>query len=278
MSSTLTLPGSPQHQALLQAVTSYYAEDPRILALGTYGSLARGTWDEFSDIDLEAVTAEDVKIDPVAEVKRLCPSFDALGERTLSVEPLYEDGATMILDSLMMVSVAYHPLAGTHPDVLDGFHLLMGRIGREEIVAAAKARTRSNGPDLQAGLQRYVRLAIRADIALQRRRLWLALVTLQDMRDLVFNAFALTRTDVGHGDLRPYHLFQAHADPALQARMGALLPRYSLRSVQQSLAAMLDLAEHGIETLSNGRIRLSGAHLEVIARVRRRQATLQFDD
>ena len=49
------LPGTRAHQALLRSIVDAYAADERVLAVGVLGSLGRGTWDEWSDLDLDVV-------------------------------------------------------------------------------------------------------------------------------------------------------------------------------------------------------------------------------
>jgi len=61
------LPGPSRHRALLQTIIEAYEQDERVvLAIGVLGSVARGTWDEWSDLDLDIVTT-----DAVAEGHRL---------------------------------------------------------------------------------------------------------------------------------------------------------------------------------------------------------------
>jgi len=54
-------PGTPQHQTLLHSIVSYYENDPRILAVVIFGSLGRGTWDCYSDLDLDEAEVELIK-------------------------------------------------------------------------------------------------------------------------------------------------------------------------------------------------------------------------
>jgi predicted nucleotidyltransferase len=63
------LPGTPRHQALLRAIVRAYEHDERVLAIGVFGSIARGSWDEWSDLDLEVISTG--PIDAVAEGTRL---------------------------------------------------------------------------------------------------------------------------------------------------------------------------------------------------------------
>jgi hypothetical protein len=265
-------PGTPRHQALLRAVADHYAGDPRVLAVAVFGSLGRGTWDNYSDLDLDVVTTDEARIDPRAELARLCASFAPLGESALLVVPDGEDAGDVVLGSLLELSVRYHPLRATSPNIVDSLRLLTGRIDAGAIRAAGLANRRPPGP-LADALDRFARLAVGADVALQRRQFWRALQLLELLRGMLLVAFSRSR-----GGARPYHVFQAEADAALQARLGATLPRHSLRSAQEALAALLDIAERDLGALSNGGLRLSAAHRAVLARVRERQATLDLPD
>jgi predicted nucleotidyltransferase len=57
MSTLNDYPGMLQHQALLRSIVSFYEDDPRILAVAIFGSLGRGSWDCYSDLDLDVVIA-----------------------------------------------------------------------------------------------------------------------------------------------------------------------------------------------------------------------------
>ena len=108
-------PGTPQHQALLRTIVAHYDQDPRILAIVVFGSLGRGNWDALSDIDLDVVIADDARIDVVDELRQLCAAFSPLGEHAALIVPDGDDAGDVVLESLMQLSVRYHPLAQTSP-------------------------------------------------------------------------------------------------------------------------------------------------------------------
>src|SRR5919199_5445777 len=60
-----------QH-ALLGAIVEAYSGDSRVLAVGVFGSVGRGTWDEWSDLDLDVIVAHDMAVDAVSEARMLC--------------------------------------------------------------------------------------------------------------------------------------------------------------------------------------------------------------
>jgi predicted nucleotidyltransferase len=263
-------PGTPQHQAILRTIVEHYENDPRILAVAVFGSLGRGNWDEYSDIDLDVVIADQVSLDVTEELTRLCLACEPLGERLAVIVPDSVDAGDVVFESLLQMSVRYHPLAATHPNIVDGLQVLTGRLDHATIAAAGSANRRPRKP-VEETLAECVRYAAVADIALQRHNLWEAVEVLHDMRFLLMTLYTLT-----HGGQRPVQFFQANADADLQARIGRTLPLYQLVSVQESLERCLDILEHDLGSLTNEQIQLPDAYRKVLRAVRARQAHLTF--
>ncbi len=264
-------PGTPQHQAILRTIVEHYENDQRILAVAVFGSLGRGNWDQYSDIDLDVVIADQVSLDVIEELTRLCLAFKPLGERCAVIIPDDSDAGDIVLESLLQLSVRYHPLATTSPNIVDSLQVLTGRID-QSLIAAAGAANRQPSEALEQVLSRCVRYAAVADIALQRNRLWDAVEVLHRMRTLLMELYTLT-----HGGQRPWQFFQAKADPDIQAQLGLSLPQYHLASVQVSLERCLDILDHDLGRLTDEQIRLPDAYREVLNAVRARQAHLKFD-
>src|SRR5690348_7345860 len=132
-------PGTPEHQRLLRAMTAYHARQPWALAFVVFGSVGRGNWDAYSDLDLDVVIADAAEIEPVAEITRLC---EAIGERPALIAPRRGDDGDVVLASLAEFSIRYHPLAATSPNIVNSMRLLWGRIDETEIRAAGLANAR----------------------------------------------------------------------------------------------------------------------------------------
>ena len=265
-------PGTLQHQALLRAIVSHYQNDPRILAVVVFGSLSRGTSDQYSDIDLDVVTADDARLNTVEELERLCDALASIGENRALIVPDGDDAGDVVFESLMQLSARYHPLSATHPNIVDSMRVLMGRIDHATIAAAGSANRQPKGKSFRPLLARCVRYAAVADVALQRHDLWGAVEALHGMRGLLMELYALAR-----GGQRPVQVFQAKADPQLQARLGRTLPRYDLVSLKESLERCIEILEHDLGRLTNGQVQLTDIHRKVLDRVRARQAHLRSD-
>lgn len=241
----------------------YYAGDPRIRAIAVFGSLGRGSWDEWSDLDLDVVVGDEVRIDVPSEVRNLCASLADLGERALLIVP-HVDAADVVLASLRQFSIRYHPLATTSPNIIDSLQLLAGSLSPEEIAAAGRANRVTADIPLAQQLDAIVRWALDADNALRRGNFWQALNLLQRMREQLLAVFAGT-----HGGARPYHAFDAQATAALQRKLGATLHLFNIPAAQTALLALMDLIEHGIDGFTGGQVRLSAEQRAVLAHVRR---------
>jgi predicted nucleotidyltransferase len=263
-------PGTSQHQVVLRAIVEHYENDPRILAVAVFGSLGRGNWDEYSDIDLDVVIANEVSLNAMEELTQLCQTFEPLGERLAVIIPDDDDAGDVVFESLLQMSVRYHPLADTHPNIVDTLHILTSRIDHSAIAAAGQANRRAR-QSLEVTLAECVRYAAVTDIALQRQRLWDAMEVLHRLRSLLMELFTLT-----HGGQRPWQFFQAAAPLDLQEQLGHTLPQYNLVSVQASLVRCLDILEHDLEHLANGQIQLPDGYQKVLRAVRARQTALKY--
>ncbi len=258
-------PGTPQHQALLHAIVAFYEHDPRVLAVIVFGSLGRGGWDALSDIDLDVVVADEARIQVVDELRRLCASFAPLDEHAALIVPTGDDEADVVLESLLQLSVRYHPLAATKPAIVDSMQVLAGRLDHATIAAAAAANPPDPEPALGPLLDACVRYAAVAQVYLQRASLWLAIEILHRMRGLLMDIFMRS-----HGGGRPLHRFAATAPAGLQARLDATLPQADPSSVRAALAALINLLENDLAVISNGQLTLTAGQQTVLRQVRLR--------
>ena len=265
------LPGTHEHQRLLRGLAAHYAEDDRVLAVAVFGSLGRGTWDAYSDLDLDVVLVDDVRIDVLAEVRGLC---EALGEQPAVLISDGPDAADVVLASLLQLSIRYHPLRDTSPNIVDSLMVLTGRIVAAEIVAAGRANRAAPSaglPDLPELLGACVRMAVLTDAQLHRRKPWFAYSSLHATRERLLRLVARC-----HDQPRPYHALEA-ADDALRAAFAPTLPSgRDPPSVQLAFLSLLDVLEHQLESFSKGQVRLTDAERHLLARLRYRQASFDL--
>ncbi|HKF36018.1 MAG TPA: nucleotidyltransferase domain-containing protein [Ktedonobacteraceae bacterium] len=271
MNTSFEYPGTPQHQQLLQQVVSYYAGDPRILSVVVFGSLGRGNWDRYSDLDLDIIIADGITINIMQELSQLCESFTAIDEHAALIIPNGEDVGDIVLESLLELSIRYHQLQRTSPNIVSSMQVLSGQVDSEIIKVAGLANRQVKDRPLTRLLDMCVRYAVDTDVFLQRRQLWGAIETEHRMRNLLMELYAQA-----HGGVRPLQFFEAEASAPLQTRLGATLPQYQMASAQEALIHFLDILEQDVDLVTGGQIQLTAAHHEILKCVRMRQANLQW--
>ncbi len=136
----VTLPGvaalgSDGHRSLIDEVVEHYRGDRRVLAVAVFGSVSTGIRHEMSDVDLDAVLADGAEVMPGAEVATL------FGSRA-AIVLAGADSADVVLDSLEEVSIRWHPLSSTSPDICASVRVVHGRLTDAEIISAGVERMR----------------------------------------------------------------------------------------------------------------------------------------
>lgn len=257
--TTPDIPGSPRHQRLLRGMTAYLARQPWALAFAAFGSVARGDWDQYSDLDLDVVIADGVSIAPVEEVQRLCA---AIGVEAALIAPRRGDDADVVLRSLEQFSIRYHPLRATSPNILDSLRVLWTRIDEARIHAAGRANAHSDEPGNDALLALCVREMLEGAHALARERPWAALAALESYRNLMMTLYA--RAHVGE---RPLRTFERHADEALQADLRRTLAQGDPASIRDALLAACDLLQQQLAAFTDSETRLTDGERDALASV-----------
>jgi predicted nucleotidyltransferase len=261
----MALSGTSSHQAVLVALRAHYASDPRILAFSLFGSLARGDWDEYSDLDLDVTLRDAATIDARQEAERLVPVLAVVGERIVLMLPRGQESVDLVLLPLLEISIRYHALATTSPNIVESAIVLAGPLTTEQVRAAGLANMEHGEATPSELLDACVRYALEIDIALRRGELWLAVELLHRTRNLLMELFAQT-----HGGARPVQTFDAQADSAIRVRFGATLPTFEAPSMRGAHQAMLALLEQDIPALSNGQAQLTADQREILSGVRKR--------
>lgn len=263
-------PGSPSHQRLLRAMTAYHARQPWALAFIIFGSVGRGDWHDFSDLDLDLVIADDARIDPVAEISRLCA---AIGERPALIAPRRGDDGDVVLDSLVEFSIRYHPLPATSPNIIASMRVLWSRIPAESIHVAGLANARADATDAAAEAALAVRAALGGANALARGRRWSALAALEEVRERLMTLAALTT-----GAARPLQGFERTAPEALQTELARTLATWDMAGIRAALLAACDLLATRLDAFTAGQVILTEGERAALAATRARLAQATADE
>lgn len=264
------LPGTPHHQRVLAAIVDYYRDDPRVLAVLLFGSLARGNWDAYSDLDLDVVLADGVALDTAEELRALTTALAGVGERAAAMVPKGGGNGDVVLASLAQFSIRYHDLAATSSNIVDSLRLLAGRIPLEEVIVAGEANREPMRFDAAVHLSRALRGLVEADSALERRRPWFGVEALHVARDALIEGYAYAR-----GAPRPLHYFEAHADATTRAAIDALHCHVDEAEIEAALRAGISLLRAEIGALFAGRTTLTTAQRDLLDALANRQARRQ---
>jgi predicted nucleotidyltransferase len=165
--------GSGAHRAIIKRVTAHYQDDARVLAVAVFGSVSAGAWHELSDVDLDIVTSDDAAISPAEEAVAL---FGPAAVLVLA----HPDSADIVLDSLEEVSIRWHPLRTTSPNITATARVVHGSLADAELAAAGEANRAR--PDESRLLDALVRDAIGAAKYLARDRRWETVAAIERMR------------------------------------------------------------------------------------------------
>lgn len=268
---------------MLRAIVAIYAADPRVRAVALFGSLARGNWDDASDLDLDVVIADGIEITLVAELTTLCENLGGIGERAAVIVRKGADRGDVVLASLLEFSIRYHPLATTSPNIVESLRLLWSRDEGTETLTAGSicAAGRANRPpeltaaettaQLDTLVGECVRQALGAQTALTRRRFWFAVEALHSIRSLLMEVFTLT-----YGGERDLHTYQAQADAMLQEHLAHTLPAPPLEnfaSIQRALLAALDTLERDLPLYTANHRDLTAGERDVLRQLRQQIET-----
>jgi len=165
--------GSRAHRAIIEQVVARYQDDHRVRAVAVFGSVATGAWHELSDVDLDVVTSDGTVMRPADEVAAL------FGPRAV-ITLIRADSADVVLSSLEEISIRWHPLRTTSPNIAASVRVVYGNLSDAELAAAGEAnRVR---PDEQQLLDALARDAIGAGKSPSRGRRWEAAAAIERMR------------------------------------------------------------------------------------------------
>jgi predicted nucleotidyltransferase len=237
MSKSKSFPGTPRHQEMLQTITDFYEEDERVLAVLLFGSLGRGNWDQYSDLDLDIVMTDNNLIDACTELHKLCKAIKQKHGFEAIIIADVEEG-DVVLSNLVEFSIRYHVLSDTKPAILDTMHSLSGSLSLDEIRAFANDAYKEEPKGLVEIVNEYLRYALGLHTAIKRDRLWMALEMLHRMR-----ASLMSMVAVRHDAIRSIHFFDAEADSTLQALLFSLTPQADLKSVEKAFKTAIRLLE-----------------------------------
>jgi predicted nucleotidyltransferase len=262
MNTSKNLPGSSRHQQMLQTIIDFYEADERVLAVLLFGSLSRGHWDQYSDLDLDVVMADNSLIDARVELKKLCTEIEQKHGFDALIIADIEEG-DVVLGNLMEFSIRYHILSDTKPAILDTMRSLSGSLSLDEIRAAANYDYNAEPKELDEQINSYLRFTLELHNAIRRQRLWMAVEMLHRIRALLMSIYATS-----HNAMRPIHFFDSHSNSELHELLSSLSPQANPDSVEAAFQTAISLLDNHLDYFTNGSYQLTTSQKHILYKLK----------
>jgi predicted nucleotidyltransferase len=257
-------PGSERHQKLLRSIVAQYEGDDRILSILLFGSLADGSWDSHSDLDLDFIVSETSSFNTFDEIAKLLERLEGSNSRSSLVIPNGLEEVDVVLNTLEEFSVRFHDISTTSPNIIENFIILHGDLDRNTIISAGAANRKNAITELDILVDKCIRYLLEVNIAIRRKRIWAAVELLHYCRGLLMELFT-----VAHGGKRSYQHFEKNASNELQGRIGRTLPRFDLESLKTALLGLIEVVCENLPELSYGKVLLVPVRHELLENIRR---------
>ena len=242
--------GSQSHRRILQTLVELFTNDVNILAYGVFGSLTRGDWDTYSDLDLDAVLADSSHARVSNHVKAMESVLLSHGIASLLIFEENKNEWVFILESLDRISIRFHTLEETSPNILDSFSILTGKLTIEDIARAASAMPKKQ-TDFELLQNKFLEHSIYIPVYLHRNELMNAFNMLTTLRNSLITIYCKS-----HG-LSKSEKFDKHAPQELKDELAATFSQLEPESIKHSFAALLDIYMKSIEEISSGELHLT---------------------
>jgi len=255
----MELPGNKTHQKILQTLLELFQNDTNIEALIVFGSLGRGDWDNYSDLDLDAIVKDDRRAVIQKELAQMLKVLTDSGFSVLSSFEEFPNEQVLILDTLDRISIRFHLLKDTHPAIVGSMRVLYGRLSMEDIQKAIVMK--SKVIDINLLNNKFLELSIYVPVSLKRNKLINALFFLNKMRQTLIQIYIHS-----HNLSREFD-FEGSADTAF---LHDLYDTYGACQKEQIYGAfinLLDIYEKNIKEISAGKIQLSEKHRKILRKV-----------
>jgi predicted nucleotidyltransferase len=240
----MQLLGNKTHQKILQLLINLFQNDKNIRAFIIFGSLVRGNWDKYSDLDLDVVVKE-IKIDIV--LQEIDEMVKVLNKqiKILHYFEEFTNEQVIILDSLDRISIRFHRFEETKPAILDSMKVLYGNLSEFDIKKSILQEERKI--DLVLLNNKFLELAIYVQLSLKRNKIINASFFLSKMRQIIIEIYAKSRGK------REFD-FEAIADEKIKQEMIKTYFLLNYQSMKIAFEELIDLYKNSISEISSGKI------------------------
>lgn len=256
----MQLPGNRTHKKILQLLVDLFQKDKNIEVFILFGSLVRGNWDDYSDLDLDAVVADDSKEIVQNEIKQMLEILSSSGFNILTAFEEFPNEQVIILDSLDRISIRFHMLKNTNSSILDTMQVLFGNLTKEDIQKSVVKKEENVNIELLGN--KFLELAIYVPISIKRNKLMNAIFFINKMRQTIIQIY-----NSSYGVDREFD-FESKADINLVSGLKNTYGNCTKERITKTFNSLLDIYKDKIGEISDNKLSLSNDHLMILQKVR----------
>jgi predicted nucleotidyltransferase len=256
----MQLPGNKTHQKILQLLVKLFQNDKNIQAFIIFGSLVRGNWDKYSDLDLDAIVNSTDNEMVQVEMKQVINILSSSGFTILTSFEEFPNEIVVILESLDRISIRFHLLKDTNRSILDSMQILCGTLTKEEIIKSTIQKEKNTNPELLSN--KFLELAIYVPVSIKRNNLMNAYFFVNKMRQIIIQIYINS-----HGIKREFD-FENNADIYLVNDLKKTYGNCTNQEIKQSFILLLNIFEQKIDKISAGKFVLTKNQLILLQKVK----------
>ena len=256
----MKLPGSKKHQRILQVLLDLFKKDSNVEAFIILGSLATGNWDNYSDMDLDVIVANDNEALVHKEIGLMLKSLSNFEFKILTAFAEFKNEQVIIFDTLDRISIRFHTLKDTNPAILDSMRILYGKHTEKYIRSVVVEKEAE--VNLELLNNKFLELSMYVPISLKRGKVINAQFFLNKMRQTLISIYVKSQRFKREFD------FEANASLSLKKELYTTYAACEKSEIIKAFNKLLDVYKNNLKEISNGKIKLSDGQDLLIKEVR----------
>ena len=254
----MKLPGTENHQRLLNLILTTFTNDKNIQSIILFGSLGRGDWDKDSDIDLDIIVKDDSGKIVSEEIEKLLGEFAKNHQKILLHFNEAPNEVTIVFDTLDRMSIRFHLIQDTNWKILDSMKIIVGDLTKENILNVLPQKKTGEIPNLALLQNKFLELATYVPISLRRRKLINASFFLNKMRQLLIEICVNARNTDRFLD------FEKIADKSAVVALTPTYPILDEKAIGQSFNSLLTYYRNHLGSIALKKLSLNLCQKELI--------------
>ena len=244
----MNLPGNSTHQQILKTFIDLFKKDSNARAFIIFGSLVRGNWDNYSDLDLDVIV-HNASREKISQEKN--DLIEKLNE-TFKVYLCFEESINafvFILNTLDRISIRFHLLEDTHPSILDSMKILCGDLSPEQIKSSQNLNLKKD-VNLKILHNKFLEHSIYFSLSLKRNRPINAFFFLNALRQTIIEIYTQARQ-------KRIFDFEEIADDKIKLEISKTYTSLESDVLTRAFQKLIELYKNSIDQISAGQLSLT---------------------